>query len=382
MGKVAWYENDAEAAFAQARHSGRLLFLYWGANWCPPCNRIKSTTFSRADFAELAESFVALHVDGDAAGAQQIAAQYKLRSYPTLIVFRPDGTEIARLPCELAGALFVRTLELALRSNYTVVQSLSAALSRERPLSDDEWRMLSFYSWDTDEHQVLKNLDFAAALASMTRACTLNDARQRGRPEAAIKVMEEELNSPCTEEMAAFDQFIDYASQSEWEAVVFDTAPTGHTMRLLELPMDWSQQIDIKVFASVDTSAADDVAKKRFAQVIEMMRDPAQSTFAFVMYPESTPVLEAWRAAQELATVGIKPGLVVANLVIPPEAATTPFVRARRTMQEKYLAEIRERFATPMLELPLLPREVKGLQMLDELGTLAYGALEWTRQAV
>lgn len=179
MGKVAWFENDADAAFAQARDSGRLLFLYWGASWCPPCNRIKSTTFSRADFAELAESFVALHVDGDAAGAQQIAAQYKLRSYPTLIVFRADGTEIARLPCELAGALFVRTLDLALRSNYTVAQSLSAALSRERPLSDDEWRMLSFYSWDTDEHQVLKNLDFAAALASMTRACTLDDARQR-----------------------------------------------------------------------------------------------------------------------------------------------------------------------------------------------------------
>ena len=49
--------------------------------------------------------------------------------------------------------------------------------------------------------------------------------------------------------------------------------------------MDWSQQIDVKVFASVDTSAADYVAKQRFGQVIEMMRDPAQSTFAFVMYP-------------------------------------------------------------------------------------------------
>jgi arsenite-transporting ATPase len=172
--------------------------------------------------------------------------------------------------------------------------------------------------------------------------------------------------------MAAFDQFIDYASQADWEAVVFDTAPTGHTMRLLELPMDWSQQIDVKVFASVDGSAADDVAKQRFGQVIEMMRDPAQSTFAFVMYPESTPILEAWRAAQELATVGIKPGLVVANFVTPPDQVT-PFAQARRNMQVKYLAEIRKRFATPVLEIPLLPREVKGLEMLAELGWLAYG---------
>ena len=211
------------------------------------------------------------------------------------------------------------------------------------------------------------------AAAEIYKARILDDARQRGRPESAIKVMEEELDSPCTEEMAAFDQFIDYASQSDWDAVVFDTAPTGHTMRLLELPMDWSQQIDVKVFASVDGSAADDVAKQRFGQVIEMMRDPMQSTFAFVMYPESTPILEAWRAAQELATVGIKPGLVVANFVIPPNQVTS-FAQARRNMQVKYLAEIRERFDTPVLEIPLLPQEVKGLEMLVELGQLAYGS--------
>ncbi len=83
----------------------------------------------------------------------------------------------------------------------------------------------------------------------------LDDAKKRGRPAEAIKTMEEELDSPCTEEMAAFDQFIDLASQSKWKAVVFDTAPTGHTLRLLELPVDWSKQIDIKAFASVDTDA-------------------------------------------------------------------------------------------------------------------------------
>ena len=218
------------------------------------------------------------------------------------------------------------------------------------------------------------------AAAETYKARIINDARQRGRPESAIKVMEEELDSPCTEEMAAFDQFIDYASQSDWDAVVFDTAPTGHTMRLLELPMDWSQQIDVKVFASVDGSAADDVAKQRFGKVIEMMRDPAQSTFAFVMYPESTPILEAWRAAKELETVGIKAGLVVANFVIPPEQAT-PFAQARRAMQVKYLAEIRKRFSVPVLEIPLLPQEVKGLEMLAKLGKLAYGSEEMALRA-
>lgn len=200
----------------------------------------------------------------------------------------------------------------------------------------------------------------------------LDDARQRGRPAESIQVMAEELDSPCTEEMAAFDRFIDFASQSNWQAVVFDTAPTGHTLRLIELPMDWSQQIDVKIFASVDTSAADDIAKQRFNEVIEMMRDSERSTFAFVMYPESTPILEAYRAVEELRTVGIEPGMVVANLVIPSEQAMTPFVKARRSMQEKYLAEMRDRFPVPMVQIPLLPSEVRGLDMLAELGEQVY----------
>jgi len=211
------------------------------------------------------------------------------------------------------------------------------------------------------------------AAAATYKARILEDARQRGRPPEAIKVMAEELGSPCTEEMAAFDKFIDFTSQANWEVVVFDTAPTGHTLRLIELPMNWSQQLDVKVFASVDSAAADDVAKQRFGQVIEMMRDPNRSTFAFVMYPESTPVLEAYRAVEELRTVGIEPGLVVANFVIPPEGCTTPFARARRAMQEKYLAEIAERFPVPMIQIPLLPGEVKGLNALVRLGEQVYG---------
>jgi arsenite-transporting ATPase len=136
--------------------------------------------------------------------------------------------------------------------------------------------------------------------------------------------------------------------------------------------VDWSKQLDVKIFASVDTSAADDVAKKRFGKVIEMMRDPEQSTFAFVMYPEATPILEAWRAARELGTVGIHPGLVVANMVIPLQQANTDFAHARRAMQEKYLNEITERFGLPVVQIPLLPQEIKGLEMLARLGEQIY----------
>jgi arsenite-transporting ATPase len=210
------------------------------------------------------------------------------------------------------------------------------------------------------------------ATAEVYKKRILDDARQRERPETAIKVMAEELDSPCTEEIAAFDRFIEFASDGDWDAVVFDTAPTGHTLRLLELPIDWSKQLDVKAFSSVDTAVADDVAKQRFADVIEMMRDPQRSTFAFVMYPESTPIIEAYRASQELAALDIPTELVVANFIIPEEQVDTPFTHARRTMQARYLAEIQERFAAPVLTIPLLPQEVCGLEILTALGRQMY----------
>ena len=170
------------------------------------------------------------------------------------------------------------------------------------------------------------------------------------------------------------------AIQPTPETPIGPIAPAGGPSRgrrlwsgLLELPIEWSKQIDVKAFASVDTVVADDVAKQRFGQVIDMMRDPRRSTFAFVMYPESTPIIEAFRAAEELKTLGIRPGLVIANLVIPPSDATTPYALARRAMQQTYLGEIAGRFATPIVQVPLLAGEVKGLAMLIELGESIYG---------
>ncbi|MGC8634240.1 MAG: TRC40/GET3/ArsA family transport-energizing ATPase [Candidatus Limnocylindrales bacterium] len=206
-------------------------------------------------------------------------------------------------------------------------------------------------------------VDPKAAAAAYTERI-IDDAIARGRGEDQIAAMREELDSPCTEEIAAFDRFIDLASRDTYDVTVIDTAPTGHTLRLLELPIDWSRQLDVKVFASVDTAAADDVAKARFGRVIEMMRDPRRSTFAFVMYPEATPIVEASRAIDELQALGIPLGLVVANMVLPADACTTPYTQARHQMQQRYLAEIGRRFDAPILEVPLIDREVAGLERL------------------
>jgi arsenite-transporting ATPase len=195
----------------------------------------------------------------------------------------------------------------------------------------------------------------------------LRDARQKF-DECTVKAMAEELDSPCTEEMAAFQKIVDYTTSSEYDVVVFDTAPTGHTLRLLALPLDWSRQIQWKAGADATLNEADKKQQDRFQNVMAILRDPQSTTFCFVVYPEKTPIVESQRASHELAGLDIRTQLVVANLVIPEEQAITPFFQNRRKMQLKYLDEIKERFPDAgLLTVPMHSREIKGLAKLQEM---------------
>lgn len=188
-----------------------------------------------------------------------------------------------------------------------------------------------------------------------------------------VMAMREELDSPCTEEMAAFQKFIEFASLEDFDVIVFDTAPTGHTLRMLELPMDWSKQIQLKAGISMGISEEDQKQKAKFDKVIEMMKDEKVTTFSFVMYPEKTPIVEAHRASKELETLDIKTQLVVANLIIPEEQAISPFFKKRRDMQLKYVNEIQETFKdAELLMVPMFEDEIKGLDMLREIARIIF----------
>ena len=196
----------------------------------------------------------------------------------------------------------------------------------------------------------------------------LKDAESKFDPDT-LMAMKEELDSPCTEEMASFQKFIEFASIEDFEVIVFDTAPTGHTLRMLELPMDWSKQIQLKAGVSTSISEADKRQKELFDKVMDMMKNEDETTFAFVMYPEKTPIIEAYRASQELMTLDIKTQLTVANLIIPEEQAITPFYKKRRNMQLGYIQEIKETFKdAELLKVPMLEDEIKGIDMLKEIG--------------
>jgi arsenite-transporting ATPase len=205
------------------------------------------------------------------------------------------------------------------------------------------------------------------------KARIMDDARQK-YSEDMLAAVREELESPCTEEMAAFDKFIGYVELDKYDIVVFDTAPTGHTLRLLELPFDYGDQVGMMVATS---KAAQDVkteTQKRFDRVIARMKDPARTVFAFVVYPESTPVVEAYRAMLDLADGGIKTQFVVANQVLSPEYCVNDYFSRRRNMQEKYLREIHARFKLPVIEMPLFDTEIIGLEMVGKAAEALAGA--------
>jgi thioredoxin-related protein len=175
---IEWVKPEGaslDAVFAKAKADNKPVFLYWGAVWCPPCNQIKSTVFNRPDFVAGSKGFIPVYLDGDTPGAQKLGTQFKVRGYPTTILFKPDGTELTRLPGEVDAAQYMQVLKLGLASTQPIKETLSAGMASpmggQSPLSADAWRLLAFYSWDTDEAQLLPKKELVPTLMQLAKKC-------------------------------------------------------------------------------------------------------------------------------------------------------------------------------------------------------------------
>jgi thioredoxin-like negative regulator of GroEL len=171
---IDWRHGDVDAAFAQARSQSKPVFLYWGAVWCPPCNQVKATIFNRADFIERSRAFVAVYLDGDSPSAQKLAERFKVSGYPTMILFRPDGSEITRLPGEVDARQYVEVMTSGMNSGRPIRQTLASAVKGGAGLDASDWRMLAFYSWDTDEQQLLSKKELVPTLNKVAANCPAN----------------------------------------------------------------------------------------------------------------------------------------------------------------------------------------------------------------
>lgn len=199
------------------------------------------------------------------------------------------------------------------------------------------------------------------------KARILEEAAQTASAEM-LEATAEELDSPCTEEMAAFDKFARHFEEDSYDFIVLDTAPTGHTLRLLDLPFQYARQAAAAAAGAREGGTAQH-ADARFQRLIARLRDPALTVFAFVFYPEATPILESHRAFLDLKAAGIRAQFLVANTVLSEEQASNPFLRRRRAMQQRYLEEAHHRFGLPVLTLPFLDEEPRGIGALRTLAS-------------
>jgi arsenite-transporting ATPase len=203
--------------------------------------------------------------------------------------------------------------------------------------------------------------------------------------------------APGTDESAAFDVFLKYMDSNEFDVVVFDTAPTGHTLRFLGLPeiMDkyMSKMIKFKKQMSgfmnmmkkmmpfggkgedIDYDKAleeMETMKAKITKARGILANPERTAFRLVVIPEEMSILESERAMKALEKYKIPVDSVVVNQLIP-EDVECGFCKARRSLQEKRLQMIEEKFGNKVIaRLDLLRTEAKGLETLKILAKKLY----------
>jgi arsenite-transporting ATPase len=170
------------------------------------------------------------------------------------------------------------------------------------------------------DNLVVANLDPIQAAAEYKESVI---APYKGKlPEVVIKNMEEQLSGSCTVEIAAFNEFsnfiTDETTQAKYDHIIFDTAPTGHTLRMLQLPSAWSNFISKNTHGASCLGQLSGLESKKeiYKKAVETLADADLTTLILVSRPEAAPLKEAARASKELAGLGINNQAMIINGVL------------------------------------------------------------------
>lgn len=217
---------------------------------------------------------------------------------------------------------------------------------------------------------VVANLDPIQAAAQYRESVV---APYRGKlPESVITNMEEQLSGSCTVEIAAFNEFTNFITDetaaTEYDHIIFDTAPTGHTLRMLQLPSAWSN------FISESTHGASclgqlsglEERKEMYKQAVDTLANGELTTLVLVSRPEGSPLKEAERASKELADLGVLNQLLVINGVL--SAFDDSISESLYVKQQKALADMpAELKDTVAYFVPLRAYNITGMENVRNL---------------
>ena len=190
-------------------------------------------------------------------------------------------------------------------------------------------------------------------------------------PTETIKDMEEQLSGACTTEIAAFDELTgllaDDAATEKYDHVLFDTAPTGHTLRLLQLPTAWSNYLATNASGASCLGPLSGLAKQRqqYAHAVAQLANGDATTVVLVSRPQKASLVEADLTSHELATLGIAHQQLVINGIMPENGSDDPLALALREREKAAIGSLPASLVSlPMDQVPLQPRNVVGLDAL------------------
>ena len=196
-------------------------------------------------------------------------------------------------------------------------------------------------------------------------------------PDAAVASMEEQFSGSCTLEIAAFDEFSrllgDPAATAEYDHVVFDTAPTGHTLRLLTLPSAWHGFMEQNTTGTscLGPLAGLQAQQKLYQESVKSLSDAAVTTLVLVARAEPSALREAARTSGELAELGVRNQHLVVNGVFEPVDASDQYAVALQQRGATALkAKPDELKAFAQTIVPLNPNGILGIDSLRQLGTI------------
>ncbi|ARZ62362.1 arsenical pump-driving ATPase [Bacillus thuringiensis] len=197
----------------------------------------------------------------------------------------------------------------------------------------------------------------------------------RGKlPDAVIATMEEQLSGACTVEMAAFDEFSTLLTNKEltskFDHIIFDTAPTGHTLRLLQLPTAWSGFLEESTHGASCLGPLAGLGDKKelYNQTVQALSNPNQTMLLLVTRPDSSPLQEAERAAHELKEIGVSNQFLLVNGILKDYVQNDDVSNALFKRQSSALENMAEELKNlPMYEVPLVPFNVTGIENMRKL---------------
>lgn len=202
-------------------------------------------------------------------------------------------------------------------------------------------------------------------------------------PAAAVASIEEQLSGACTVEIAAFDQFTtllaDAATTTAFDHVVFDTAPTGHTLRLLKLPAAWTGFIDTNTTGTSCLGPLAGLQAKRdlYGESLGTLVNGRLTTVVLVARPETTALDEAARTSGELAALGVTNQRLIVNGIFTAAGAHDPVATALEHRGRAALAHMPASLAAlPRLDVPLAPRALLGADSLRRIFTPGEAAVQ------